>query len=205
MPQVQLYMLLEGGQFIEWDLEQVQIFAKLVPITYIWNLSNMHLILMNKQWKHILVQFQFKLFYCGKGRQNFASNVNLDPCERSRQNHMKEILREFGKFLFNFFTTIWLHTKDRKKKQQPIIYRINSISENPWLFNVFEINIDLWKFGKDTLFLKFSRRFLHSDLGLKWVKPWVTMRNWQFEQMCLLNPISLGGEGAVPPLLGDFP
>ena len=34
-------------------------------------------------------QFQLKLFYCGKGRQNFASNVTLYPCERSRQNHLE--------------------------------------------------------------------------------------------------------------------
>ena len=32
-------------------------------------------------------QFQLKLFYYGKGCQNFASNVTLYPCERSRQNH----------------------------------------------------------------------------------------------------------------------
>ena len=35
----------------------------------------------------LLGQFQLKLFYCGKGGQNFASNVTLYPCERSRQNH----------------------------------------------------------------------------------------------------------------------
>ena len=29
-----------------------------------------------------------KLFYCGKGLQNFASNVTLYPCERSRENHL---------------------------------------------------------------------------------------------------------------------
>ena len=33
-------------------------------------------------------QFQLKLFHCGKGRQNFASNVTLYPCERFRQNHL---------------------------------------------------------------------------------------------------------------------
>ena len=50
---------------------------------------------MNKQQEHasscyslLLGQFQLKLFYCGKGRQNFASNVTLYPCERSRQNHL---------------------------------------------------------------------------------------------------------------------
>ena len=36
----------------------------------------------------LLGQFQLKLFYCGKGRQNFASNVTLYPCERSRQIHL---------------------------------------------------------------------------------------------------------------------
>ena len=39
----------------------------------------------------LLGQFQLKLFYCGKGRQNFPSNVTLYPCERSRQNHLVEI------------------------------------------------------------------------------------------------------------------
>ena len=37
----------------------------------------------------LLGQFQLKLFYCGKGRQNFVSNVTLYPCERSRQNHLE--------------------------------------------------------------------------------------------------------------------
>ena len=36
----------------------------------------------------LLGQFQLKLFYCGKGLQNFASNITLYPCERSRQNHL---------------------------------------------------------------------------------------------------------------------
>ena len=36
----------------------------------------------------LLGQFQLELIYCGKGRQNFASNVTLYPCERSRQNHL---------------------------------------------------------------------------------------------------------------------
>ena len=31
-------------------------------------------------------QFQLKLFYCGKGRQNITSNVPLYPCECSLQN-----------------------------------------------------------------------------------------------------------------------
>ena len=58
----------------------------------------MHSISMNKQTIKTLSfcyslllaigQFQLKLFYCGKGRQNFASNVTLYPCERSRQNHL---------------------------------------------------------------------------------------------------------------------
>ena len=68
--------------------------AKLDPITYIGNLTNLHLTSMNKQQEHssfcyslLLGQFQLKLFYCGKGRQNFASNATLYPCEHSRQNH----------------------------------------------------------------------------------------------------------------------
>ena len=35
-----------------------------------------------------LGQFELKLFYRGRGRQNFASNVTLYPCERFRQNHL---------------------------------------------------------------------------------------------------------------------
>ena len=35
-----------------------------------------------------LVQFQFRLFYCGKDCQSFASNVTLYLCESSRQNHL---------------------------------------------------------------------------------------------------------------------
>ena len=42
----------------------------------------------------LLGQFQLKLFYCRKGRQNFASNVTLYPCERSRQNHLEWHYRE---------------------------------------------------------------------------------------------------------------
>ena len=40
----------------------------------------------------LLGQFQLKLFYYGKGRQNFASNVTFYPCERSRQNHLARTL-----------------------------------------------------------------------------------------------------------------
>ena len=36
----------------------------------------------------LLGQYQLMLLYCGKGRQNFASNITLYPCERSRQNHL---------------------------------------------------------------------------------------------------------------------
>ena len=36
----------------------------------------------------LLGQFQLKLLYSGKGRQNFAPNVTLYPCERLRQNHL---------------------------------------------------------------------------------------------------------------------
>ena len=50
---------------------------------------------MNKKEEHtsfcyspLLVQFQLKLIYCGKARQNVASNVTLYPCERSLQNHL---------------------------------------------------------------------------------------------------------------------
>ena len=39
----------------------------------------------------LLGQFQLKLFYCGKGRQNFASNITLYTCERSRQNHLDRL------------------------------------------------------------------------------------------------------------------
>ena len=60
------------------------------------NLTNVHLISLNKQQDHtsfcyslLLGQCQLKLFYCRKGRQNFASNVTLYPCERSRQNHLE--------------------------------------------------------------------------------------------------------------------
>ena len=42
----------------------------------------------------LLGRFQLNLFYCGKGRQNFASNVTLYPCERSRQNHLGFIKAE---------------------------------------------------------------------------------------------------------------
>ena len=45
----------------------------------------------------LLGQFQPKSFYCGEGRQNFASNVTLYPCERSHQNHLDR------SFLFCFF------------------------------------------------------------------------------------------------------
>ena len=38
----------------------------------------------------LLGQFQLKLFYCGKGCQNVASNVTLYPCERSHQNHLDD-------------------------------------------------------------------------------------------------------------------
>ena len=41
----------------------------------------------------LLGQSQLKLqvsIYCGKGHQNFASNVTLLPCERSRQNHLRD-------------------------------------------------------------------------------------------------------------------
>ena len=34
-----------------------------------------------------LSQFQRQLFCCGKGCQNFVSNVTLHPCEHLRQNH----------------------------------------------------------------------------------------------------------------------
>ena len=37
----------------------------------------------------LIGQFQLKLFYCGNGRQSFASNVTLYPCECSRQNHLE--------------------------------------------------------------------------------------------------------------------
>ena len=49
-----------------------------------------------------LGQFQLKLFYCGKGRQNFASNITLYPFERSRQDHLVESRMnalKFGKVL----------------------------------------------------------------------------------------------------------
>ena len=36
----------------------------------------------------LLGQLQLKLSYFEKGRQNFASNVTLYPCQRSRQNHL---------------------------------------------------------------------------------------------------------------------
>ena len=36
----------------------------------------------------LLSQLQLKSFYCGKGRQNFASNVTLYPCQRSSQNYL---------------------------------------------------------------------------------------------------------------------
>ena len=39
----------------------------------------------------LLGQFQLKLFYCGKSRQNFVSNITLYPCERSCQNHLEWI------------------------------------------------------------------------------------------------------------------
>ena len=41
----------------------------------------------------LLGQFQLQLFYCGKGRQNFVSNVTLYPCERSLQNHLERGLK----------------------------------------------------------------------------------------------------------------
>ena len=43
----------------------------------------------------LLGLFQLKLFYCGKGRQNFASNVTLYTCERSRQNHLGQWTGKF--------------------------------------------------------------------------------------------------------------
>ena len=42
----------------------------------------------------LLGQFQLKLFYYGKGRQNFASNVNMYPCEPSRQNYLVTYLAD---------------------------------------------------------------------------------------------------------------
>ena len=36
----------------------------------------------------LLGQFQLKLFYHGKGRQNFTSNVTFYPCDHSRQHHL---------------------------------------------------------------------------------------------------------------------
>ena len=56
---------------------------------------------MNKKQEHnsfcytynlLLEQFQLKLFCFGKGSQNFASNVTLYPCERSRQNHLYDLI-----------------------------------------------------------------------------------------------------------------
>ena len=44
----------------------------------------------------LLGQSQFKLQVsknCARGRQNFASNVTLYPCERSRQNHLVSEIR----------------------------------------------------------------------------------------------------------------
>ena len=63
--------------------------------SWVGNRTNVSFISTNKWQQHssfcysfLLGQFQLKLFCCGKGRQNFASNVTLYPCERSRQNHL---------------------------------------------------------------------------------------------------------------------
>ena len=56
--------------------------------------ESVHFISMNKQALYFFYdnllsgQFQLKLFCCGKGRQNFASNVTLYPCECSHQNYL---------------------------------------------------------------------------------------------------------------------
>ena len=55
----------------------------------------------------LLGQFQLKLFYCGKGRQNFASNVTLYPCQRSRQNHLThEVLKYCMAFIRTTYCTL---------------------------------------------------------------------------------------------------
>ena len=59
------------------------------------SLTDVHLISVNKYQENTSIyhsllsgQLQLKLFDSGKGRQNFASNVTLYRCERSRRNHL---------------------------------------------------------------------------------------------------------------------
>ena len=75
--------------------------AKLDPITYAQTIKT-HFFSVIAFISPVPVQ----VIYCGKDCQNYASNVILYPCERPRQHHLKEILREFGKFLFNLFASI---------------------------------------------------------------------------------------------------
>ena len=72
--------------------------TKLDPITYFGNFNNVYFISKNK-WQELtsfsysllLGQSQLKLqvsILPWKGRQNFAPNVTLCPCKRSRQGHL---------------------------------------------------------------------------------------------------------------------
>ena len=75
---------------------------------------------MNDEQEHtffnysfLLDRFEFKLFSCGKDRQNFASNVTLYPCERSRQNHMDrtDIVTPLGSLMYAWHSCKWTVTR----------------------------------------------------------------------------------------------
>ena len=55
-----------------------------------------------------------QVIYCGKGRQNFASNVTLYPCKRSRQNHLglQNLMKEH-----EFETKHFLYSTGLQQKQ----------------------------------------------------------------------------------------
>ena len=60
---------------------------KQCALNFTEQMTRAHLLLLQPSIRSIPSQ----IIYCGKGRQNFASNVTLYPCERSRQNHLAAI------------------------------------------------------------------------------------------------------------------
>ena len=56
-----------------------------------------------------------QVIYCGMDRQNFASNVTLYPCERSRQNHLV-----YYNFIFQFLLGLLL--QNTKSEEQVFLH-----------------------------------------------------------------------------------
>ena len=96
-------------------------------IKYVGNLTNVLSIWVNKKTRichfpllqssvrPVPIQVILLLVYCGNGRENFASNVTLYPCKRSRQNNL-------DRPIFHIVTaTSWLEYNGQriqnKKKQ----------------------------------------------------------------------------------------